>query len=198
MADIMLTGNIATSKGGALFYDYVRPSMNRIHYHDNVAQYGSNIASYPVKIKIVNSTQDQMRLENVGSGITHQQTLYFGLYDYDDQIMELESSNQIVISAVDTQVSSIDGFNAVLLDQGVARFDSVAFISDPGSSNILYKATSKAIDTDKIEQAFGQSISDNNINVDFRFCKPGEVMTEDNKCAECSAGTYSLEWNSTS
>ena len=170
--------------------------MSRIDYYDNKAQYGPDIASYPVKIKIANSTQDEMRIENVGSGLTYPQTLYFGLYDYDDQIVALENSYQILISAVDAQVSSIDGFNAVLLDQGIARFDNMAFTASPGSSNISYKATSKAIDTNKIQNVFEQSISENNINVNFRFCKPGEIMSN-NKCLECSAGTYSLGWNST-
>ena len=85
-----------------------------------------------------------MSLDNVGSGVKYPQTLYFGLYDYDDQIIVIESSNQVIISAIDAQVSSILGFNARLLNQGVAEFDKIAFVAAPGPPSMLYQITSKA------------------------------------------------------
>ena len=197
LRDINFTDNTAARRGGALYYDFARPSLDRVRYSNNVAVYGMDIASYPVKIKIVNSTQDDISFENIGSGVTYPQTLHFGLYDFDDQIMVIESIDQIIISAVDTQASSVTGFNAQKLYQGIAEFDNIAFVAAPGSTNILYQASSKAIDDDKIQQVFGQSISDNNINVSFRYCEPGEIVTSDNQCRACSAGTYSLDWNST-
>ena len=197
LTDVTLDSNNATRRGGALYYDFVRPSLNRVKYNNNDAAYGQNIASYPVKIKLVNSTQDDISFENVGSGVIYPQTLYFGLYDYDDQILVIENINQIIISAIDTQTSSVSGFNAQKLNQGIAEFDNIAFVATPGSTNILYQASSKAIDDDKIQQVFGQPISDNTININFRYCQPGEIVTNENQCQECSAGTYSLDWNST-
>ena len=194
---LTFTDNNAVSQGGALHYDYVRPSFYGIQYINNTAQYGENIASYPVKIKIVNSSQDDLNLNNVGSGLTYNETLNFGLYDYDDQIMVLDNSDQLTISAIDTQVSSIAGINVGLLNQGVTSFDTLQFISTPGLTNIHYRITSKVIDSDKIQNVFGQSISDNNIYVNFRFCQPGEFITSANQCEVCSAGTYSFNWNST-
>ena len=164
-----------------MHYDFVRPSINRVRYSNNEAVYGPNIASYPVKIKLVNSTQDQINFDNVGSGITYPQTLYFGLYDYDDQILVIENINQIIISAIDTQASYVSGFNAQKLNQGIAEFDNIAFVAAPGSTNILYQASSKAIDDDKIQQVFRQPISDNTININFRFCRPGEIVTIQNQ-----------------
>ena len=64
LIDIRFTKNAAISKGGALYYDYVRPSKNGIKFSDNIAQYGSDIASCPVRIKFMNSTENEMRLEN--------------------------------------------------------------------------------------------------------------------------------------
>ena len=189
--------NTATRQGGALHYDYVRPSLRNNLYQNNSALYGPNIASYPVRIKLVNSTEDEMLLDNVGSGIPYPHTLNLGLYDYDDQIMILDSSDQISISPVDLQSSDISGINVGLLSQGSTSFDNVAFISSPGLVNVQFKATSKAIDDDKIQNVFGNTVSNNTINVNFRFCQPGEIITNNNQCQGCSAGTYSLRWNST-
>ena len=121
----------------------------------------------------------------------------FGLYDFDDQIIVIENINQIIITAIDAQASSVSGFNAQKLNQGIAEFDNIAFVAVPGSTNTLYQASSNAIDNSKIQQVFGQPISDNTININFRYCQPGETITSDNQCQECSAGTYSLDWNST-
>ena len=190
-------GNTAIRQGGALHYNYVRPSFRNNSYHNNSALYGPDIASYPVKIKLVNSSQDEIVLDNVGSGITYPQTLNLGLYDYDDQIMVLDSSDQISISPADSQSSDVSGVNIGLLNQGSTSFDSIAFISSPGSVDVQFKATSKAIDDDKIQNVFNESVSNNSIFVNFRFCQPGEIITSNNQCQECSAGTYSLKWNGT-
>ena len=197
LTDLVFTNNNAIRQGGAIYYDYVRPRIEEVEYTNNSAEYGLNIASYPVKIRQINSTEIDVYLRNVGSGIVYDTILYFGLYDYDGQIMVLDNSDQIVISAIDTQAISISGTNVGLLSQGVASFDNLIFVSTPGSTDISYRATSKAIDTDKIENVFGQTINDNNIYVNFRFCRPGEIITSSNQCQECSAGTYSLNWNST-
>ena len=190
-------GNTAIRQGGALNYNYVRPRLSLNSYQDNLALYGPNIASYPVKIKQANSTQEDVFLDNVGSGIIYPQTLHLSLYDYDDQIMILDSSNQISISPADQQSSGVSGVNVGLLNKGSTSFDSVIFISPPGSVNVQFKATSKAIDDDKIHNVFANSVSNNTIYVNFRFCKPGEIINNSSQCQECSAGTYSLQWNST-
>ena len=169
ITDVQFVRNMAVRQGGAIYYDYVRPTLFNVIYQENMAQYGPNIASYPVKIKLINLTEDDVYLRNVGSGIAYEQTLNFGLYDFDDQIMVLDNSNQITISPVDSQASSISGTNVGLLSQGVASFDNLIFVSTPGSTNVLYRATSKVIDTTKIQNVFGQTISDNNIYIDFRF-----------------------------
>ena len=175
----------------------MRPSFRNNLYQNNSALYGVNIASYPVKIKLVNSTQDEVHLNNVGSGITYPQTLNLGLYDYDDQIMVLDSTEQISILSVDQQTSDASGVNVGLLNQGSTSFGSIAFISSPGSVNVEFRATSKAIDDDKIHNVFTNSVSNNTINVNFRFCRPGEIVTNNTQCQECSTGTYSLKWNAT-
>ena len=65
----------------------------------------------------------------------------------------------------------------------------------PGSTGIKILASSKAINRNKITEVFGNLISDDIIDVDFRYCKPGEQLYNE-ACRTCSPGTYSLEWNS--
>ena len=189
--------NSGLHQGGAIEYNRVRPTFENNIYSSNSAPYGPNIASYPVKIRKVDSSQNDIILENVGSGIVYEETLNLGLYDYDDQIMLLDSSNQIAISAINTQTSSISGTSTGLLSEGKVGFDSLIFVSSPGNPNVQYRATSKALDNNMITEVFGQSISDNDIYVNFRYCKPGETIIDGNTCSECSAGTYSFSWNST-
>ena len=189
--------NRAIRQGGAINYDYTRPEFDNITYLTNTAPYGPNIASYPVKIMRTDSNQDYISIENVGSGVVLDQTLTLALYDYDNQIMNRDSVNKVSILAIDTQVSSTSGANTGLLHNGIVSFGTLRFIARPGTPSILYKAFCKAIDYDKIFDAFGFNISENNIDINFRYWKPGEIITEDETCQECNAGTYSLTWNST-
>ena len=74
----------------------------------------------------------------VGPGIVYEQTLNFGLYEYDDRVMMLENLNQIIITALDTQASSVARFNSVLINHGIAMFDSLTFIATQGTPNMIF------------------------------------------------------------
>lgn len=90
--------NKATESGGAIKYDVFRPETTNNEFVNNSAVYGPNIASYPVKIKVKDSNEDQIILSNVGSGLETELNLgkiiYYlcnncielALYDHDDQI----------------------------------------------------------------------------------------------------------------
>jgi predicted outer membrane repeat protein len=167
--------NSATIKGGAIYYDYKRPVFENVTYVNNLADYGPNIASYPVKILLNDSSPEHMFLNNIGSKIQLETPLNLRLVDYDMQTMSQNSFNQILIQAVNETTSSVSGFNSELLKQGVATFDAIQFVASPGSKNIKYQASSKAIDKVKIEEVFGFQLSDNQISINFRFCRPGEI-----------------------
>lgn len=165
-------------------YDFKRPTIENITYGNNQAPYGPDIASYPVKIRFQGSNSDDMVLNDVGSGILYPNTLSLALMDYDNQVMVLNNENQILITPVDPTNSSMQGFNAALLQQGVASFDNLIAIATPGQSGVEYRASSNAIDMALINSAFGSQISDNLITVNFRFCKPGEQQYSDTECRE--------------
>ena len=96
--------------------------------------------------------------------------------------MVLNSQDLISINPFNISQSSIQGTNYGQLIDGVTTFDDLTFISHPGTKNAKFVATSSAIDTDKIQNVFGSQISDNHIDVSFRWCKPGEIYDEVDKC----------------
>jgi hypothetical protein len=186
--------NSATVKGGAIYYAYKRPQLTNVTYWNNAAAYGPNIASYAFKIIMVDN--DEMIINDVGSNIRYEHELKFALLDYDNQVMVLNSVNQIVITPVDSAVSSIRGVNTVLLKDGVATFNNLIAVAKYGSQNIKYTVNSKAINSARVREMYGSTSNNNIITMNFRNWKPGERIIDDYSCNECSAGTYSFQWNS--
>jgi hypothetical protein len=69
IALIMSLGNTAIESGGAIEYDVYRPTFVNNYFENNTAVYGPNIASYPIKINVKGHEIEQIRLEDIGSGI---------------------------------------------------------------------------------------------------------------------------------
>ena len=142
------------------------------------------------------STNDTIVLTDVGSGIIYPKNLTVALLDYDDQEITTDNTSQIKLQGV-TPTAIIAGTDYAKVVKGVGIFDNLVFVFKPGSEHIQYQATSKAIDSSKIRAVFGSVISNNTIDVSFRFCQPGEIERDKTYCDKCAQGTYSLQWNST-
>lgn len=169
--------NNAIVKGGAIYYDYSRPAFGSgMIYTNNTAEYGPNIASYAVKITFSNDPSSIMKISDLGSGIALEETLKLSIMDYDNQTMILNDKNQIILTAVDSTVAEVGGFNSIGLQKGTADFNNFIVEAEPGSKSIQVSASSKAIDKAKITAIFGTQISTNIIEINLRFCKPGEQI----------------------
>lgn len=188
--------NSATSQGGAIKYDVFRPYLQDNIFTNNTALYGPDIASYPIKVKFVNNDSDKMEFVNVASGIQADQIFSLGLYDHDNQIMNLDSSSQINIRVIDSVNSDLKGTIISTVQNGVALFEEITFIAPPGTSKVNYSVSSVTIDKTKLSRQYKGSFVQENIVTDFRFCEPGESIVT-NTCKSCSAGSYSFIWNST-
>ena len=115
--DSQFRNNAATEKGGAIYYDYARPSFgSAIIFENNSALYGKDIGSYGVKITFANDSTSQLRIDDVGSGITYPKTLRFSVRDYDDQVMNLDNEDQIRMTATDSTTTEIGGYNSGILN----------------------------------------------------------------------------------
>lgn len=172
--------NSALQSGGGINYNFKRPLLNDNVFTNNSASYGPNIASYAVKIFEKDKLGESIVMKDVGSGILWNETLKLVLADYDNQTMVLDDSSQIKISALDAN-SKVSGTDSVKVSKGIAEFSNLIFISKVGSKNVKYQATSKGIDNTKIQRAFGNAISENKIDVSFRYCKPGEIELPSNE-----------------
>jgi len=172
--------------------------MNNNTFTNNSADYGPDIASYAVKIRQKTTNNTKIILDESPSGLSYNGSLSLELVDYDGQIMNQQSSKVVKINAV-TPNASISGINYAKFTEGVAEFPDLVFESIPGSTNVKYSLTSSAIDSSVVSAALSNSSNEFNseLEVNFRFCKPGEALTTSNTCRECSFGTYSLFWNST-
>ena len=163
------TRNTASEQGGAINYDYKPPVRENNIFENNNAAYGNNIASYPVTIKLINSNSEEIRLSEIRSGAAIDTPVVLSLMDYDNQVMNLDNENQVSIFSSNTTESSVRGTNTVKLNNGLASFDSIIFVSEPGSTNIEFSATSKSINRAKIASAIPGFQLENPIKVDFRY-----------------------------
>ena len=140
MTNSTFANNIAVKQGGAINYNFRRPELSNEVFNDNIAAYGPDIASYPVRIVNSSMYNESMVLTNVASGIVYRETLKMTLIDYDNQIMNLVSNSQIKIVPVtnDAEIQSVD---YSVLTNGQTEFDNLQFAHKPGQTNTKYIAT---------------------------------------------------------
>ena len=124
--------------GGGIYYNLNRPVISNLRFNGNSAKYGPNIASYPVKVVSKNTHQNKISLEDVASGLDYNQTLYFELVDYDDQVMNLENSKTVKI-VPNEDTSSVRGTDFAKLNAGVAEFDNLIFRAEAGKKDVLFR-----------------------------------------------------------
>jgi hypothetical protein len=98
-----------------LHYDFIRPTYHNLTFTSNKAQYGNNIASYPVKIRLKDSDEDTIIFNSVGSGIALANTVELIIVDYDNQIMNLDNINKITIKSMNISTSQVLGTTSVVL-----------------------------------------------------------------------------------
>ena len=197
----VFTGNTAVQKGGAIYYNRERPILSQNIFAGNVAAYGPDIASYPVKIVLKGTGNNQIYIYNAVSGQKHSDIIELELIDFDNQILVLENSETVKIQSFLSN-ASISGNDYAKFTNGLAVLDDIEFIVKPGSESVIYNLTSNALDFDTISAGimnFEDSASDyiNNILATFRYCEPGEIEVDQIECRVCDYGSYSLDWNST-
>ncbi|CAI2364488.1 unnamed protein product [Moneuplotes crassus] len=197
--DLYFSNNSAAEMGGSIFYNSVRPILAKIHYDNNTAKYGPNIASYAVKIIQRGTNTNKIYLNNIASGQDFPDTLSVDLVDIDDQIMNLESSNAVKILTEDPRIKA-KGSDSGRLVNGKAEIKNIVFVGEVGFINTKFLLTSKSINQRIINEVLNnlKGEYDNYIEVSFRHCKPGEIQTKDKQCSKCHVRTYTFDWNSTS
>ena len=127
-------------------YNYLNPSSNQNTFENNSAPYGNDFSSYPVRVGLINSTKNEgIELKNVGSGIVLDESLKLALIDFDDQVISNSQSDQIIIVPKNRSQAKVGGSNAIVVENGIAKFNTLYLISTPGSARILFSVSSVAI-----------------------------------------------------
>ena len=164
--------NVAQISGGGVMYDLHRPTFSNIFFDSNSALYGPNIASYAIKVKIGNSSENSVTISNAVSGQTSQE-FTFSILDYDNQVMNQDSTSKITIKAKTTGAQVI-GKNIGVVNTGITKMDGLIFISEPGSKSIIFSINPSSIDLDIAKTIYGNNYTFPSIISNFRYCRPGE------------------------
>ena len=126
---------------------------------------------------------DAMELENVGPGLSFEDPLILALIDMDDQVVNLDNSSTIIILPKNSSESAISGTNVVLVQDGIAIFDSLSLVVNKRKRNANFTISSGSINLEKVMDALQTSIIQNDLTANFRDCKPGERILG-NACVE--------------
>jgi hypothetical protein len=127
--------NSKSRKEGAIYYYFNQPELKNIANSNNSAKYGPDIQGYQVKIFLNRSPSDEMMLDNISSKIHFISPLILKLFSYEGQTMIQNIVKQILIQAVDKNVSSIGGLNFEILKAGIVTFDAITFVAFPGTKD---------------------------------------------------------------
>ena len=164
MVNSIFTKNSATTNGGAILYDFFKPKLSGNTFTNNSAQYGPDVAGYPVKV----AAQDVPSQVWV-SGQTIATPIKYKLVDADGLTIATDSDSVITISPQSSS-DKVIGNTDVTVVNGVATFSDITLISKPSAMNINYTISSSNIDLTKLATAFSLTTSNTTqtLTVNFR------------------------------
>ncbi|CAG9321988.1 unnamed protein product [Blepharisma stoltei] len=182
--------NSAEYEGGAAVWKEVMPKFQSNSFENNKAEYGENIASFPVSMKIMNSNWTG-ELKDLASGQLTTTPLIIGIIDHLGSVVTTDDSSvgELISSSQDVVLS---GESKVKAASGIFTFSSFIISAEPGS-NFSIEIQTNGIDVTKSIKAndglnYNSSIL---VNVTLRDCVLGEATVGVN-CVVCPKDFYSL------
>ena len=117
-----------------------------VEFINDEATYGPDIASYPIRITNSQKMDETIVVTNIGSSVIYEENITLLLVDFDNQVINQASNNQIRILSV-TEKATLLSFDYVVLDNAQANFNNFQLVYEPGQNNIQYIATLELIDS---------------------------------------------------
>ena len=151
-----------------MHYNSYRPSFLNNSYSNNTAPYGSNIASYPVKIVVKDQDDHTLSLYDIASGQVITPNLVLNQIDYDNQTIATDSSSIIRFSVLE-DTTDIDGTREAVVTNGTATFTDLMLVAKPGTQNTTFSITSDSIDTEILALQYGSNLPQQQFVVYFRL-----------------------------
>jgi len=197
-------GNRAILRGGAVLWQHSFPLFLNNSFSDNTAAYGTDIASYAIKLMLVgldmqtkpylNESMSRplaLLIENVGSGYVFDGLIRLGLFDHQGQLLTMDSSSGAEISVPADSNLTLFGSVKAMASHGIFTFSQFTLTAKPGTSQDAL-ITTPAIRMQTLS-AYDLSIAQDALIVRFTFreCLMGEYQQYD-KCETCPGGTYSF------
>lgn len=196
--------NRAVLRGGAVLWQHSFPLFINNTFSNNTAAYGTDIASYAIRLMLVGmdlqtkpyqneSVRPPLALvvENVGSGYVFDGLVRLGLFDHQGQLLNMDSSSGAEIVVPTYSNLTIFGSVKAMASHGVFTFSQFTLTAKPGTSQDAF-ITTPAIRMQPLS-AYDLSIAQDTLVVRFTFreCLMGEYLQHD-KCGVCPSGTYSF------
>ena len=201
----LFVNNSAGEQGGALFWADNYPLLSENSFENNTAEYGPEIASYPVRLASIspNGTLSAYfhtqaaepvidQYAGLGSGQVFAGVIRVALVDHYGNVVVADSSSAAVLKSTDlNQVAAVGSVQA-LAKKGVFEFRNVSFLGLPDTLQRIqvYSAAInphlKVLNNDP--NAYYPSVT---IELRFRNCTLGETL-QSLTCYVCPGGTYSL------
>ncbi|CAG9331088.1 unnamed protein product [Blepharisma stoltei] len=204
------TKNSASLNGGGIYFDNEEPGLKNNIFKDNSAIYGNDVASYPVKLMVVNEDGtlaenfngralsqipiSTFNLTDVASGQKSSKPLLIALVDTFDQIVSSDHVSTGEIRPISSAI--VDGTIRVTAVNGIFNFSSYTISAEP-ETDVQIKVFSPNIDISKALISGSSSSQSLYINAKMRSCRTGEVKNG-KLCKVCPEGYYSLGTNLTS
>jgi hypothetical protein len=160
--------NKAASKGGVMYYSDFRPIFkNNTYNNGNTALYGNRIGSFPISIKEISTNSSSIEISKLASGQPISIKFELGIYDYDNQLMNLLSGSRVVITPVNS-TALVAGVGDKLLINGTTLFEGLVLKAIPGKTGFEYNIRTSSIDIAHYLKVFNETYTDTKIIGNFR------------------------------
>jgi hypothetical protein len=189
--------NSAAVRGGAVNWVDVQPALLNCSFSNNSAEYGPELASYPIALSLVRPEARLFQSEElpvIASGQNIEEVIKVSLVDH---------YSQVVLTASGYDCSIIGNINVTAKGQtraiskdGVFAFQNFSIVAEPGYQTAFELYTS-GIDEGRQSYSLSKTNITGGITVDvmMRQCVPGESLIA-KECFICKGGTYNLKANS--
>ncbi|CDW71406.1 UNKNOWN [Stylonychia lemnae] len=182
---------------GAIYYNLYSPSgLMTNSFNGNQALYGNDYGSYPFKLSLIQSAQISTQMiksnkidQDLVSGQKLNQTVYIGIFDQNDQLVNINSDSEALITSNDLKVQ-LSLNNKIASINGIFTFPDLMIVGKPNYQTTL-RILSSSIDQEQYQLVSSSAYQDLVIDVNFRSCISGEI-SQNSKCIECPKGSYSF------
>lgn len=149
--------NSATSEGGVLKYNLFEPFVFDSKFDGNTAGYGTDIASFPLQLLLINENSDRITQNNTSSlyftksGETISSPVYAGIYDQYRIIAIQDVAYGFINLTTNNPASASISKNTVSQPtSGIMTFDDF-ILSAPPSSTVELQITYEDIEINKLD-----------------------------------------------